>query len=191
MFESIIYKKCNIGEVLDRLLPSPENIEFFTEMALNPAAPAKYEDDFTLEYYISHDATRVNDDCRFGKLNKYDEAQIAYIDHYISMLPIVLYCGVNRYIYRTMKQTARNHPDADLYEAGLIHGSLVKGKELRDNYNFRIFVPAGSKVIYLGNAGYPEDTIEPVYEAVIQTGACLRILSKDSEYINCMLLSTN
>ncbi len=190
MKKSIIYKKCNIGEVLDKLSPSPENIDCFVEIALNKASSAKLNDDFTMEHYISHCTTRLNDHIISGTPTLSDTDQITYMERFSSRLPVVLYCGINEYIYKLMRKNAKMHPDTDLYADGMIHGSIVKGKEYRDNYNLRILIPAGSKVLYLGNAGYPED-VEAIYETVIQTGARLRILSRDPKYINCELLSTN
>lgn len=64
--------------------------------------------------------------------------------------------------------------------------SLVKTHELNYKKKLRIFVPAGSKCVYMGNVN---DELG-FYEVTIQHDAALKIISIDKDYINCRLLRT-
>lgn len=89
-----------------------------------------------------------------------------------------------------MIENAKNKPDADLIEKGILQTSLVKGHELSSNIYtqyLRIFVPTGTNVIYLGNINNEQH----LYEVDIQYRAKLQIISADKKYINCLLRSTD
>ena len=85
-----------------------------------------------------------------------------------------------------MVKNAKDVPDCDLYEKGFLCTSLVKGCEYAYDTRLRIFVPQGSNVVYLGNVNDEQEN----YEVVVQKGAKLKILSKDQQYLNCLLIGT-
>ena len=89
-------------------------------------------------------------------------------------------------VFDLMKENAKGHSDTDLFEKGFMATSLLKTHELNYKKKLRIFVPAGTKCVYMGNVndelGY--------YEVTIQHDAALKIISIDKEYINCRLLRT-
>ena len=64
--------------------------------------------------------------------------------------------------------------------------SLVKGCELQYTNKLRIYLPKGTSAVYKGDINYRQD----LYEVDIQHGAQLKIISIDSEYINCLLIKT-
>lgn len=100
---------------------------------------------------------------------------------------LVLYRGITEDTFQQMKDAAHDYKNVDLYDKGFLQTSLVKGKEVNRHIKLRIFVPAGTNVIYLGNVNDEEETY---YEVAVQRGAKLRIISKDKVYINCLLLGT-
>ncbi len=85
-----------------------------------------------------------------------------------------------------MIQNAKSIKGVDFHEKGYMQCSLVKGHESNYKTKFRIFVPAGSCVIYLGNVNDEQF----YYEVDIQNGARLKLISIDQDYINVKLIST-
>lgn len=113
---------------------------------------------------------------------------------------LIVYRGIQDNVFnevlKSLIEEASIFPDCDLYDKGILATSLVKGKELRGSRSpqkpnkfkgFRILVPKGSHVKYMGNVNFEEH----YYEVDIQYGAKLQVISADKEYINCLLLSTN
>lgn len=76
--------------------------------------------------------------------------------------------------------------DCDLYEKGFLATSLVKGQEINSKIKLRIYVPAGTKCVYMGNVNNEQN----FYEVDIMHGSKLKIISADNTYINCKLLET-
>ena len=85
-----------------------------------------------------------------------------------------------------MKENARNMNDCDLYEKGFLATSLVKGHEINSEIKLRIYVPAGTKCVYMGNVNEEQG----FYEVDVMHSSKLKIISMDDEYINCELLET-
>lgn len=85
-----------------------------------------------------------------------------------------------------MKENAKNLPDCDLYEKGFLATSLIKGHEINSEIKLRIYVPAGTKCIYMGNVNEEQG----YYEVDVMHSSKLKIISMDKEYINCKLLET-
>ena len=85
-----------------------------------------------------------------------------------------------------MKENAKNLPDCDLYEKGFLATSLVKGHEINTEIKLRIYVPAGTKCVYMGNVNEEQG----YYEVDVMHSSKLKIISMDKEYINCKLLET-
>ena len=85
-----------------------------------------------------------------------------------------------------MKENAKNMTDCDLYEKGFLATSLVKGHEINSKIKLRIFVPAGTKCVYMGNVNEEQG----FYEVDVMHSSKLKIISMDDEYINCELLAT-
>lgn len=99
---------------------------------------------------------------------------------------LVLYRGVCEHVYELMKQNAKNMTDCDLYEKGFLATSLVKNQELNYKIKLRIYVPSGTKCVYMGNVNNEQG----FYEVDIMHSSKLKIISMDHEYINCKLLTT-
>lgn len=76
--------------------------------------------------------------------------------------------------------------DCDLYEKGFLATSLVKGHELNSEIKLRIYVPVGTKCVYMGNVNEEQG----YYEVDVMHSSKLKIISMDKEYINCKLLET-
>lgn len=81
----------------------------------------------------------------------------------------------------------RKLPINCLYVPGYIVASLVQQVPFKDMAMYRIRIPVGNKVMYLGNA----DPYGAKHQIAIQKGAVLRIDSIDNHYINCTLVGTN
>ncbi len=178
-----------LGHVLDLLAPSEAAAEEFAANLLNAAPPAMLDaEHFSEGYVISHYGEGINNRCRADKCDDEDMGYISYVGQHRSKGAVVVYRGVTEWSYQRMKKAAKDYPGVDLYETGFMHCALVKGREYKRDYQLRILVPAGSAIVYLGNAGF-DYPVEPQFEVVIQTGAKLRILSRDREYINCELLT--
>ena len=76
--------------------------------------------------------------------------------------------------------------NCDLYDVAFMSTSLFK-IEKKYPYYLRIFIPKGTCAYYVGDASDEGDN----YEVLVQKGARLKILSKDNQYFNCILLGTD
>ena len=99
---------------------------------------------------------------------------------------LILYRGVSDSVYQLMKKNAMSLSDCDLYEKGFLATSLVKGHEINSKIKLRIYVPAGIKCIYQGNVNEEQF----FFEVDVMHGTKLKVISIDSEYINCKVLQT-
>lgn len=83
------------------------------------------------------------------------------------------------------------NPEKTKYNYSLIRrgntAAEIEAYRKRITKAFRILVPKGSHVKYMGNVNFEEH----YYEVDIQHGAKLQVISADKEYINCLLVSTN
>lgn len=105
--------------------------------------------------------------------------------HNTTKIPLVVYRGISKEVFRQMLENAKNINGIDLYEKAFLYTSLVKGFENPAEIYLRIFVPANTPAIYSGNVNYE---LERFYELVIATNYGLKIVSADNKYINCLLL---
>lgn len=190
----------HIGAKWDKKAVKEENAIDFAHEHIN-AEPKQCMD--SLEYLLANEGENINKQLRNRKMQDVD----LYIRDIINMLnnnttdtDLIVYRGIQDNVFnevlKSLIEEASIFPDCDLYDKGILATSLVKGKELRGSRSpqktnkfkgFRILVPKGSHVKYMGNVNFEEH----YYEVDIQYGAKLQVISADKEYINCLLLSTN
>lgn len=181
----IIGKFCGIGDEWDKLSPSEENAIDFAHTNINQE-PDRMADatHYSLEYCLAHSGERINERCRQDRPDPIDLQIADMIATHATKIPIVLYRGVCKAVFRKMCENAKHIDKADLYEKSFLQTSLVKGHEINSQYNLRIYVPEGTQAIYLGNVNYEQK----YYEVDLQRGSKLKIVSIDNKYINCRLL---
>ena len=143
--------------------------------------------DYTMEYCLAHSGESINERFRQNSEDSIDLQISEMVASYTTNTDLVLYRGVCDNVFDLMKRNAKDSADCDLYEKGFLATSLVKGHELNYKIKLRIYVPAGTKCIYMGNVNEEQD----FYEVDIQHGGRLEITSMDHEYINCLLLGTD
>ena len=190
----------HIGAKWDKKAVKEENAIDFAHEHIN-AEPEQCMD--SLEYLLANEGENINKQLRNRKMQDVD----LYIRDIINMLnnnttdtDLIVYRGIQDNVFnevlKSLIKEASIFPDYDLYDNGILATSLVKGKELRGSRSpqkpnkfkgFRILIPKGSHVKYMGNVNFEEH----YYEVDIQHGAKLQVISADKEYINCLLLSTN
>ncbi|MBQ3967932.1 MAG: hypothetical protein II688_04520 [Lachnospiraceae bacterium] len=187
LFYRILGMLKNTGADWDRLAPAIENAIDFAHTNINPE-PVQMIDAyrFSWEYCLAHSGESLNEHLREDRTNKEDIAISDMVAGHSCKTDLVLYRGVCDYVYNLMKQNASSLEGVDFYEKGYMQCSLVKGQEINSKIKLRIFIPAGSCVIYLGNVNDEQG----FYEVDIQHGAKLELISIDKTYINCKLLST-
>ena len=178
----------NTGADWDKLAPTIEDAINFAHRNINPE-PIKPlpHSPCSLEYTLASDE-ELNKHLRNGR--PYNEALAKEISDMVAKnsckTDLVLYRGINDYVNNLMIDNAEGLKGIDYHEKGYMQCSLIKGHELDCETKLRIFVPAGSHVIYLGNVNDEQD----YYEVDIQHGAKLKIITIDKEYINCKLIET-
>lgn len=141
---------------------------------------------YSLEYCLSHSGESINERYRTERMEEIDLQIASMVALHTTGTDLILYRGVCDYIYDLMKENAKNMPDCDLYEKGFLATSLVKGHEINSKIKLRIYVPSGTKCVYMGNVNYEQE----YYEVDVMHGSKLKIISIDDEYINCKLLET-
>lgn len=185
-YYNIIEIFCNIGKKWDSLSPKEIEAIEFAHKNINPE-PIRKITGFSPEYYLAHFGENINAKLRNNTIDEDDKMTIKMVSKHKTKVPLVLYRGVYKDVFDQMKENAKNMKDTDLYEKAFLQTSLVKGHErCSKKYSLRIFVPAGTQAVYLGNVNDEHST----YEVVIQHGAKLKILSKDKKYFNCKLIET-
>jgi hypothetical protein len=183
--KSIIH---NIGADWDKLAPTIEDAINFAHNNINPE-PIKPlpSSPCSLEYTLASDGENLSKHFRNDyELSKLDIQVSDMVATHSCKKDLVLYRGVNDYAYDLMIDNAEGLEGIDYHEKGYMQCTLIKGLELKHPTRLRIFVPAGSHVVYLGNVNVEQD----IYEVDIQHGAKLKIISIDKEYINCKLIET-
>ena len=177
----------NTGADWDQLAPSELTAAAFAHKYINPE-PTKMIDiyHYSWEYCLAHSGESLNEHLRKDRTDKEDIAISDMVAGHSCKTDLVLYRGVCEYVYDLMIQNAASLEGVDFYEKGYMQCSLIKGHEINCKTKLRIFVPAGSCVIYLGNV----NNEQYFYEVDIQHGAKLKLISIDQTYINCKLLST-
>ena len=135
---------------------------------------------------FAHSGESVNERFRQDRADNIDLQIADMVALHTTDTDLVLYRGVCDYVYNLMKENAKNMTDCDLYEKGFLATSLVKGHELNSEIKLRIYVPVGTKCVYMGNVNEEQG----YYEVDVMHSSKLKIISMDKEYINCKLLET-
>lgn len=177
----------HIGVSWDKLAPDKEHAIEYAHTHINPE-PQKMIDihHYTMEYCLAHSGETVNERYRQDRPNNIDLQIADMVASHHTNTDLVLYRGVCDYVYDLMIENAKNLPDCDLYEKGFLATSLVKGHELNYKIKLKIYVPAGTKCVYMGNVNDEQG----FYEVDIMHSSKLKIISIDDTYINCILLET-
>ena len=171
------------GKKWDKLAPTEEEAIEFAHANINPEPERMITPThFSYEYYLAHYGESVNTRMRQDRADNEDMEAIKMVASHSNKVDIVLYRGVCEAVYQQMRENAKGM-DADLYEKAFLQCSLVKGNEIHGKYRLRIYVPAGTECVYLGNV----NDEQYYYEVVIQAGRKLRIVGIDDTYINCVL----
>lgn len=106
---------------------------------------------------------------------------------------IILYRQISKTAFQNMKKEAQSFSNVDLYDKGFICTTLVKGIENHYGFDYnsqnsyiklRIYVPAGTGCIYMGNVSNEEGN----YEVIIPPRTKFKIISIDHYYINCKII---
>jgi len=177
----------NIGANWDKLAPSKEQAIDYAHNHINQEPQRMIEVyHFSLEYCLAHSGESVNERYRQNRQDDIDLQIGDMVSQHATDTDLVLYRGVCEYVYVLMKENAKDMPDCDLYEKGFLACSLVKGHEINSKTKLRIYVPAGTKCVYMGNVNEEQG----FYEVDVMHGSKLKIISIDDEYINCQLLAT-
>ena len=177
----------HIGTSWDKLAPDTNTAIDFAHTHINPE-PQKMIDinHYTMEYCLAHSGETINERYRQNRPEKIDLQIAEMVASHTTDTDLVLYRGVCEHVYELMKQNAKNMTDCDLYEKGFLATSLVKNQELNYKIKLRIYVPSGTKCVYMGNVNNEQG----FYEVDIMHSSKLKIISMDHEYINCKLLTT-
>lgn len=144
------------------------------------------ENHYSMQYCFAHSGESVNERFRQNRADNIDLQIAEMVASNTTDTDLVLYRGVCDYVFDLMKKNAKNMPDCDLYEKGFLATSLVKGQELNYKIKLRIYVPAGTKCVYMGNVNNEQG----FYEVDVMNNSKLKIISIDDKYINCKLLAT-
>ena len=139
-----------------------------------------------MEYCLAYSAESINERFRQNRADDTDNQIAEMMNTHTTDADLILYRGICDYVYELMITNANGIKGIDFLEKGFMCTSLIKGHELNYEKKLRLYVPAGSKVTYMGNVNYEPN----FYEVDIQREAKLKIVSIDKEYINCRLLGT-
>ena len=139
-----------------------------------------------MEYCLAHSGQSINDRYRQNIMEEIDLQIATMLDTHITDTDLIVYRGVCEYVYNLMIINAKGIKGIDFLEKGFMSTSLVKGHELNGYKQLRIYVPKGTKCVFMGNINDESD----FFEVTIQHNAKLKIISIDNEYINCRLLET-
>lgn len=177
----------HIGAGWDNLAPDKDTAIEYAHRHINPEPQRMIDTNhYTLEYCLAHSGESVNERFRQNRADKIDLQIAEMVASHTTDTDLVLYRGVCDYVFNLMKNNAENMPDCDLYEKGFLATSLVKGHELNYKTKLRIYVPAGTKCVYVGNVNNEQG----FYEVDVMNNSKLKIISIDDKYINCKLLAT-
>lgn len=179
---------CKIGIRWERLSPkiSEANEYAYKHINKEPSSMKDHQHYF-LAYCLAHSGETINTRLRNDNAEKIDKEIAAMVSSHRTDVDLILYRGVCEHVYNLMVENARGRANCDFYEKGFMATSLVKGNEIKSKIRLRIYVPAGSKVVFMGNVNEEPD----FYEVDIMHGAMLKIVSVDNTYINCKLLGTD
>lgn len=192
MKKKIYYRIKNLAlktsETWDKLSPIEKDAITFAHTYINPEPTQGTTPPFSPEYRLAASGETINQEyLRKGTIIPAISDIIDTLSKNTTQTDIVVYRGICYDIFNQMLDNAIDKPTTDLIEKGVLQTSLVKGHELPADIYLRIFVPSGTKALYLGNVNQEQH----LYEVDIMTGAHLSIVSADSKYLNCILQSTN
>lgn len=177
----------------DLLSPSAEEAKEFAHKNINEEPKKKKEENFnklTAEKEIVEYSTIINRSFRYEYEDPHFINLSKKIEKYKLKKDIVVYRGVHNQIMDKMIENAKlfSHNNIDYFEKGFLNTSLVKGQEINCEIKLRIKLPKGTCAFYAGDVNGEENSY---FEVIVQKGARLKILSKDKDYINCILLGTD
>ena len=181
-------KFLHIRQTWDPLAPDQAHAIEFAHTHINPE-PARMlpSTKASPEYHLASLGDVINTDYRNNIVTEDYKAIEKMLSHHNTDTDLVLYRGICKDVLKSMIKNARKQANCDLYEKGYLSTSLVKGHQAKATYYLRIYVPAGTNVVYLGNVNYEE---KKYYEVAIQHSSKLKIISIDNKYINCLLTET-
>ena len=113
------------------------------------------------------------------------------LDGFITKETLLVYRGCRKEIYDEMQKFAKNEGLGHDYlvDLSFISTSLIKGEAFSPENGFegnimlRILLPKGSRAFYVGNLIGELKR----HEVLLPSGSQFRIVSRDDEYINCIL----
>ena len=111
-----------------------------------------------------------------------------YIAQYPIKKDIIVYRGVDEGVLENNLEAANDVNGVDLHERGFLFTSLTRAGVAEFKHKLRIYLPQGTCAIYTGNVNGQEQIYQ---EVVVQCGAKLKILSKDKDFYNCVLIETD
>lgn len=178
-------KITNIGDSWDKLAPLEIDAIDFGHRYVNPEPPKKLTAfTYSLEYCLAHSGETINNRYRHDRPEDIDKKIEQMVASHKTKKDMVVYRGVCKVVFDLMKSNAKNFDGVDLYEKSFLQTSLVKGCESNSEYHLRIYIPAGTEAVYLGNVNDEQF----YYEVDIQHGVKLKIISVDDKYINCKIV---
>lgn len=180
-------KLIKTGEHWEQYSPKEEHAIEYAHTFINPEPERKSKGMYSIPYLLASSGETINERFRYNHITDIDKQIAATVALNHTKTDIVLYRGVSPLVWELMKENAKQIPHCDLYEKGFLSCSLLKGHEIPSKIRLRIFVPARTPAIYMGNVNYEQK----YYEVVINYGAELKIISIDDTYINVELLKTN
>lgn len=182
-------KMHHIGASWDKLAFNMDDVQDKAHEYINPEPKRTMKDNSliaTPEYVLAHYGESVNGRMRSNRPDETDMDIAEMLSIHTTDIDLILYRGVCEDVYNKMITNAKHFDDCDFFEKGFLATSLIKGHEIKYPTRLRIYVPAGSHVVYMGNVN---DELN-YYEVDIQHDAKLKIISIDETYINCRLIET-
>lgn len=177
----------HIGVGWDNLAPNKDTAIEYAHRHINPEPEQMIDENhYSMQYCLAHSGESINNRFRHNRPDDLDMQIAEMVSSNTTDTDLVLYRGVCEYVYDLMKENAKNMTDCDLYEKGFLCTSLVKGQELNYKIKLRIYVPTGTKCVYMGNVNNEQG----FYEVDVMNNSKLKIISIDDKYINCKLLAT-
>ena len=177
----------HIGAFWDELALEEGNAIEYAQRHINPEPQRMIDmNPYTMEYCLACSGDSINERFRQGKANHIDLQIAEMVASHTTDTDLILYRGVCDCVFELMKKNVEDMSDCDLYEKGFLATSLVKGHEINFKIKLRIYVPAGTKCVYMGNVNEEQG----FYEVDVMHSSKLKIISIDDEYINCELLET-
>lgn len=177
----------HIGDEWDKKALNEATAIDFAHKHIN-AEPKRKTDihNYSLEYCLASSGETINEHFRNNQTQEIHKKISDMVSSHKTDKDIILYRGICDSVLGLMKKNAQEIADCDLYEKGFLSCSLVKGHEINSKIKLRIYIPAGTKCVYMGNV----NDEQYYYEVDVMHGSKLKIESIDSEYINCKLLET-